>query len=58
MNIPKNPVILLSFINMQLRDTGKHLTELCSELSLSEEELRRSLERIDYVYQEDVNQFV
>lgn len=28
-NLPKDPVMLLSFVNMQLRDNYSSLTELC-----------------------------
>ena len=39
MNIPKDPAMLLSFINTQLRDFYPSVEELCSALSLSKEEL-------------------
>ena len=36
MDIPKDPVILLSFINTKLRDFYPSLEELCKSLGLEE----------------------
>lgn len=38
MNIPNDPVMLLSYINTQLRDFYPTLDELCSALNLSKDE--------------------
>lgn len=57
-NIPKDPVMLLSYINTQLRDFYSGIEELCSALSLSKEELDRTLASIDYQYDSDKNQYV
>lgn len=57
-NIPKDPVMLLSYINTQLRDFYPNIGELCSALSLSREELDKSLASIDYQYDSDKNQYV
>ncbi len=56
--IPKDPMILLSYINTQLRDHYANLDDLCSSLDLSVEELKEKLGQIDYVYDEESNQFV
>ncbi|MCD8221115.1 MAG: DUF4250 domain-containing protein [Clostridiales bacterium] len=58
MTIPKDPVMLLSFINTQLRDFYPDLEELCSSLSLEQRELEEKLAQIDYHYDEKKNQFV
>ena len=58
MNIPNDPVMLLSYINTQLRDFYPTLNELCSELNLSKDELCSKLSAIDYEYDEEANQFV
>ncbi|MGI6094669.1 MAG: DUF4250 domain-containing protein [Lachnospiraceae bacterium] len=55
--IPKDPVMLLSYVNTQLRDHYPSLTELCSSLQISEEELKEKLAGIDYCYDEEINQF-
>ncbi len=57
MAIPKDPAMLLSYINTQLRDFYSNLDELCSSLIISREELEKTLETIDYVYNEKTNRF-
>ena len=47
-NIPKDPVMLLSYINTQLRDFYPSLDELCLTLGLEEEKIIGSLASIDY----------
>ena len=56
--IPKDPVMLLSFINLKLRDFYKDLDALCEELDVSKEEIITKLATIDYHYDEERNQFV
>lgn len=56
--IPKDPVMLLSYVNTQLRDNYSSLEELCNCLQLEEEELKEKLAGIDYSYDEQTNQFV
>lgn len=58
MNIPNDPVILLSYINTQLRDFYPSLEELCKSLNLVQEELVDKLANIDYHYQPEQNQFL
>lgn len=55
--IPDDPVMLLSYINTQLRDNYPSLTELCRALSFNETQIKEKLEAIDYVYEADANQF-
>ncbi len=57
MNIPNDPVILLSYINTKLRDEFPSLDELCRSLCISREELERKLLLIGYVYNEETNSF-
>ena len=56
--IPKDPVMLLSYINTQLRDFYPSMNELCRALSVSKEEIDRTLASIDYQYEEERNQYV
>lgn len=56
--IPKDPVILLSFINTKLRDHYSSLDALCEDLELSENEITSKLSAIDYQYDQSRNQFV
>lgn len=56
--IPKDPVMLLSFVNLKLRDFYPSLEMLCDELGADRQELTEKLASIDYHYDEEKNQFV
>jgi len=57
MNLPKDPVILLSYINTQLRDNYASLAEFCDVNDCSADDIILTLERIDYHYDSATNQF-
>ena len=57
-SMPKDPVILLSFVNTQLRDNYNSLTELCKAYMVSEDYINAKLNMINYSYNKDRNQFV
>ncbi len=57
MTIPNDPIILLSFINTQLRDYYSDLSSLCENLEIREEELTEKLSTIQYKYDPEQNQF-
>ena len=62
--IPQDPVMLLSFINLKLRDFYGSLKQLCDDLDVKEKreenirEITDKLAAIDYHYDEERNQFV
>lgn len=56
--IPKDPAMLLSFINLKLRDQYSNLSDLCEDMDIDEEEIVKKLKTIDYEYDENTNQFV
>ena len=59
--IPKDPVILLSFMNMKLRDNYSNLESLFDDLDVSgkeQEEIVEKLKNMGYVYDSEKNQFV
>lgn len=56
--IPNDPVMLLSYVNTQLRDFYPSLEELVKGLNLDQEVLVKKLADIDYEYDPSVNQFV
>ena len=56
--IPKDPVMLMSFLNTKLRDRYSSLEELCQDLEADQAELEKKLETIDYRYYAGKNQFV
>lgn len=55
--LPKDPVILLSTVNMKLRDYYKDLDALCDDLNVDCQQLVDTLKAIDYHYDSDTNQF-
>lgn len=57
-NIPKDPIILLSFINTKLRDFYPSLYDACKDLNINENELKNTLANIGYEYKSDKNQFL
>lgn len=56
--IPKDPAMLLSFVNLKLRDYYGSLDELCDDLGTDKKELTEKLAAIDYHYDEENNRFV
>ena len=58
MSLPNDPIILLSYINTQLRDNYGSLNELCKSLSVDESEIREKLLSVNYEYDETLNKFV
>lgn len=56
--IPKDPVMLLSYVNLKLRDFYKSLDALCEDLDADREEIVEKLAEIDYHYDGEKNQFV
>ena len=57
MSLPKDPMILLSFVNTKLRDEFTYLEEFCKEEDISIESLKEQLESIGFQYNETVRQF-
>jgi hypothetical protein len=57
MQLPKDPIILLSYINTQLRDNYASFEEFCTVNNCSSEDIIRTLAIIDYHYNADTNQF-
>lgn len=56
--LPKDPIILLSFVNTQLRDNYNTLRELCEAYCVEENDIKFKLKSIDYEYNEETNQFI
>lgn len=57
MNIPNDPIILMSFLNTRLRDFYADLDALCEDMSLDKTEILKKLEGVGFVYNEAQNQF-
>ena len=56
--LPRDPVMLLSFVNMKLRDFYENLDALCEDLGADRQNLADKLSEIGYRYDTDRNQFV
>ena len=56
--IPKDPAMLLSYINTQLRDFYPSMEELCRALDVDKAEIDVKLAMIDYEYDPDSNRYV
>ncbi len=57
MTLPKDPMILLSFLNMKLRDGYTSLREFCDDHDADMDELIKTLSGVGYHYDEKTNQF-
>jgi len=57
MELPKDPMMLLSLINMKLRDCYSSLDELCEDMQLNKEELVDCLKAAGFEYSAEHNRF-
>ena len=55
--LPKDPVILLSYINTQLRDFYSSLDELCEDMNVDKDSLIRKLNSVGFEYSQENNKF-
>ena len=56
--LPQDPYMLLSFINMKLRDAYPSLAALCDDLDADEEAVRAALFASGYTYSEEPDRFI
>ena len=56
--LPSDPIILLSYINTQLRDRYASLAVLCEEENVDESALCAALAEVGYTYDAIHNKFV
>ena len=57
MPLPQNPDMLVSFVNMKLRDEYHSLEELCDDLELNIDELCQNLRNAGYQYSHEYKRF-
>lgn len=55
--LPKDPIMLLSFINMKLRDIYPSLDELCDDMEVDRASLEAILGQAGYEYSAENNKF-
>ena len=58
MALPKDPFMLLSYVNTQLRDNFASLEELAKALGEDEGAILGTLENAGFTYDKDLNRFV
>jgi len=56
--LPKDPAILLSFVNTKLRDEYSSLEDLCAALDAVPADITGTLAALDYCYDPTHNQFI
>lgn len=56
-HIPSDPFMLLSFVNMKLRDEYDSLEALCEDLSVEKSTITEKLAAVGYKYDEGTKQF-
>lgn len=57
MELPNDPAMLLSFVNMKLRDFYPSLDALCDDLDINRNELEKKLADAGYEYNGKLNKF-
>ena len=56
-NLPQDPMMLFSVINMKLRDYYRSLDELCEDMNIDKQELIEKLAAFGFEYSEENNKF-
>ncbi len=56
--LPTDPIILLSYVNTKLRDEFQSLQDFCKSLDVNEDTLIETLNKINYHYSIERNQFI
>ena len=56
-NLPQDPMMLTSLINMKLRDNYASLDELCDDMNIDREWLEKTLGDAGFEYSAENNKF-
>lgn len=56
--LPNDPVMLLSFVNLKLRDYYGSLDAMCEDLDVDKQMILEKLATIDYHYDSEENRFI
>jgi hypothetical protein len=56
-NLPQDPMMLVSFINMKLRDEFSSLDDLCSDLDIDKQQLIDKLSANGFTYSTENKRF-
>lgn len=58
MNLPQDPIMLLSYVNTQLRDHYVSLDDFCASVDVERKDLEERLAKVNYEYDAERNAFV
>ena len=58
LTLPNDPAMLLSFLNLRMRDYNETLDDVCALYGADREAIEEKLRGIDYEYDETLRQFV
>ena len=57
MTLPEDPNMLLSFLNLKLRDSYSSLEDLCDDLDIDYTEALEKIDKAGLLYMESTNQY-
>ena len=57
LELPKDPMMLMSVINMKLRDFYSDLDALCEDLDIDRNNLEKTLSAAGFEYNKELNKF-
>lgn len=57
MQLPEDPMMLYSALNMKLRDYYNSLDELCDDLGINRREVEEKLRQVGFEYDAKINKF-
>ena len=57
MQLPEDPIMLYSALNMKLRDYYNSLDELCDDLGINRREVEEKLRQVGFEYDAKMNKF-
>ncbi|MBQ7947368.1 MAG: DUF4250 domain-containing protein [Bacteroidaceae bacterium] len=57
MQLPEDPMMLYSALNMKLRDYYNSLDELCDDLGIDRKEVEDKLRQVGFEYDAKMNKF-
>ncbi|WP_024994841.1 DUF4250 domain-containing protein [Phocaeicola paurosaccharolyticus] len=57
MELPQDPMMLFSVINMKLRDCYSSLDELCDDMNVDKQSIIEKLKTVGFEYNEQQNKF-
>lgn len=57
MQLPEDPMMLYSALNMKLRDYYNSLDELCDDLDIERKEVEEKLRQVGFEYDAKMNKF-